>query len=235
MVDTLVRAAADDARASLGAHPSPEQLVAYHAGELDAATCESMQDHLALCHECAAVVLAADEFLEGDDAPADAGSAAAGEGVTPMPSAKGVRLWTYSGWAVAATVVIAMGVLGRFSPTPTTPRAEANVVVRALTPLDLERERGEATPETTDRDASVVLILGVPDALRTPARVEFVAEGARDKPVLTVPDLVPNAEGSLTLFVPKSRLPAGAYVVRLFGAAASDKPVAEYALRLSPP
>lgn len=38
-------------------HPSAERLVAYRAGELGDADREAVRDHLALCRECAAIVL----------------------------------------------------------------------------------------------------------------------------------------------------------------------------------
>lgn len=39
-------------------HPEPERLARYQAGELAAEETERLQDHLALCPECAALVLA---------------------------------------------------------------------------------------------------------------------------------------------------------------------------------
>jgi len=57
------------------AHPSPETLTAYHAGELTAAGEEDVQEHLAVCRHCTRLLLDLPAFLE---APA-AGLAGAGE------------------------------------------------------------------------------------------------------------------------------------------------------------
>lgn len=52
-------------RAEDGEHPSARQLSAYRLGELPEAEAERLRDHLALCRECAGLVLDADvEALE---------------------------------------------------------------------------------------------------------------------------------------------------------------------------
>lgn len=57
------------------AHPRPETLTAYHAGELSAADEEEIQEHLAVCRHCTRLLLDLPAFLA---APA-AGIASAGE------------------------------------------------------------------------------------------------------------------------------------------------------------
>ncbi|MEM7350912.1 MAG: zf-HC2 domain-containing protein [Acidobacteriota bacterium] len=49
-----------------GPHADPEQLLAYHLGELDLATAEAVEQHIALCSECSQHVLDMARFLEGD-------------------------------------------------------------------------------------------------------------------------------------------------------------------------
>jgi len=46
------------------AHPSPETLTAYHAGELVPAAEDEVQEHLAVCRHCARLLLDLPGFLE---------------------------------------------------------------------------------------------------------------------------------------------------------------------------
>ena len=47
-----------------GAHPSPERLTAYHAGELTPAAEEEVQEHIAFCRHCTRLLLDLPAFLE---------------------------------------------------------------------------------------------------------------------------------------------------------------------------
>ncbi len=49
-------------RQALKDHPAPEQLVAYRAGELPEAEQERLRDHLAVCRDCAALLLDLADF-----------------------------------------------------------------------------------------------------------------------------------------------------------------------------
>ncbi len=51
-----------------GPHPDPEQLLTYHLGELDAATTEAVEKHLAMCSVCSRHILDMARFLEGETA-----------------------------------------------------------------------------------------------------------------------------------------------------------------------
>ncbi len=51
------KALADAARRRLSMHPSPEELIAYDDGQLEAAQKEHIQNHLALCRECTSTLL----------------------------------------------------------------------------------------------------------------------------------------------------------------------------------
>jgi Putative zinc-finger len=57
---------ASEARRRQGpdAHPTPETLTAYHAGDLTPAAAEDVQEHLAVCPHCARLLLDLPAFLE---------------------------------------------------------------------------------------------------------------------------------------------------------------------------
>jgi hypothetical protein len=61
-LDEALRELAARARRDLGAHPTPELLAAYHAGELPEDEVEQIRDHLALCPECGELLLDLADF-----------------------------------------------------------------------------------------------------------------------------------------------------------------------------
>ncbi len=122
--------------AGRGPHSDPEQLLAYHLGELDAATAEAVEQHLGMCSECSRHVLDMARFLAGDTAAnaertdelnverlmrsvtealaAEQADMAAMNETEPPPSpwlkgrgAPGVHLFTTLGFARAAAVIFA--------------------------------------------------------------------------------------------------------------------------------
>lgn len=52
-----------------GDHPDPEQLLAYHLDELDPDAADAVEEHVALCSECAHHVLDMARFLAGEPLP----------------------------------------------------------------------------------------------------------------------------------------------------------------------
>ncbi len=63
-LEPALRAEAARAERALGEHPSPETLAAYYERRLAAAEQESLRDHLALCTDCAQLLLDLFDFAE---------------------------------------------------------------------------------------------------------------------------------------------------------------------------
>jgi Putative zinc-finger len=90
---------ASEARRRQGpdAHPSPETLTAYHAGELTFAAAEDVREHLAVCRHCARLLLDLPAFLEapaGDREGREGETDASWEAIRerlPGPPEKAVR------------------------------------------------------------------------------------------------------------------------------------------------
>jgi hypothetical protein len=107
-----LRELASEARRRQGpdAHPSPETLTAYDAGELTPAAAEDVREHLAVCRHCARLLLDLQSFLdapvadlESPDAAADA-SWQAIRARLPGPPERAVRRRETRGaaWGAAA-------------------------------------------------------------------------------------------------------------------------------------
>ena len=63
-LEPAIRALSARAERQLGLHPSPETLVAYHEGGLAGEERERLRDHLALCADCAQLLLDLAAFPE---------------------------------------------------------------------------------------------------------------------------------------------------------------------------
>ena len=94
----------DERRRNLGSHPGLDELVAYHAGELDAETSARLQDHLVLCPRCAEQLLELDAFTADAAIPPHEASAK----VVPIARwrAGRPRRWVAAAAAVAAAVLL---------------------------------------------------------------------------------------------------------------------------------
>lgn len=63
-LDAALRHLAEQQRRSLTSHPTPEELAAYHAGELPPEAEARILDHLAICRECSDLLLDLSGFAD---------------------------------------------------------------------------------------------------------------------------------------------------------------------------
>lgn len=63
-LDAALRHLAEQQRRSLTSHPTPQELAAYHAGELPPEAEAKILDHLAICRECSDLLLDLSGFVD---------------------------------------------------------------------------------------------------------------------------------------------------------------------------
>lgn len=101
----------EEKRRGLGPHPGPDELVAYHADELEEEEAKRLQDHLVLCPECARLLLELDAFT------ADAAVAPRSK-VVPIAPYRAARRRRWIAAAAAVAAVVLLFVWPRGTPLP---------------------------------------------------------------------------------------------------------------------
>ncbi len=248
---TSLRALAEETR-RLEPHPPPEEWTSYHRGDLSPEAAERLQDHLAVCPDCADLVLDLDAFQrigERQEERTIEPNAVAwealrhrlpAEGRTPSASPRlREKPWVrrvYS-WAPAAVLVLMVaglsfwvrtleGTLGRLAE----PRL--NVPLTDLMPeADARRAGGSFSstlrvPRGQDR---FVVILNIRDPL---AHDRYALEiiDSRNRVLWSAPAIERGPDGNLTMELSRRFLPGGEYRVRLNDSGGSRAPVAQYSL-----
>ncbi|HEV8579249.1 MAG TPA: zf-HC2 domain-containing protein [Thermoanaerobaculia bacterium] len=234
------------ARRDLGSHPDPEELAAYHDGELSAERQRQIQDHLVACHECARLLLdlngltdpdfGAGVGLEGKEAVWQRlrEETPAGSLVVPIrqPAPSAPRwLQALAASLLVATLGLSLWVASLRRTVRELAEPEPNAVVRDL---NSGTARGAGSPRsvtTVPSEArSFILILTPRQQRRDEYRV--VIERSTGGAVWSG-RLEPNEVGSLTLRLSRRALPPGDYQVRLLGE--GSEPIEKYALRIESP
>jgi Putative zinc-finger len=227
------------------AHPSPETLTAYDAGELTPAAAEDVREHLAVCRHCARLLLDLQAFLdapvadvESPDAEADTSWHAIRARLPVPPERSGRRreargaAWgataapgtprrAWPGLAVAATFVgvaliaVPLWIVARHLSSPELPPA----MLELSTP---EGHRGTAEPPPLPpatvhaQAASTTLLLRL--ARPQPDlrfRVELLAVGAGASRDLPAPAVKIVDSRTLVLVLARRQLSPGRYQLRV--------------------
>jgi Putative zinc-finger len=235
-------------------HPAPETLAAYQADRLPPAEEEAVREHLVSCPDCAALVL---EFAalcaapDGDSEVADREVAAAwrrqrshlfGAAAGETPGWRRVAASPRWAWATAACLALAAAGLGLWTAHQGRILAElrqvqVNPPLINLTPMGSLRQPGTepAVVRFPPGAPRAWLILNPEAPLDAAAyEVDFVAADGQSR--LTLRDLTPSEAHNFRLELPRGRLPAGEYRVRLVALEAGRRrPLEEYAVRLTRP
>lgn len=230
-----IRELTAEERRGLTDHPTPNELVDYHAGDLTPEERERIQDHLTLCPACTQAVLDLDTFpdpqaLRPDEQISD--ERITGEwkrfrertGEIRQAPPRPIPRPALVPWALAASLFLAVlgltfeiGRLHLRMDALSQPRAGVEIVTLFPRGENVERSGGgpEAIvpPPWADR---LVLLLDAPAVRQLPSyEAAIQAEGGSE--VWRGGGLNRSPEGTLALEVPRRLMPAGAYRIRLFG------------------
>lgn len=228
-IEPVLRALAAKARRNLDDHPTPEELVAYRAGELTEQDEEKIQDHLALCVDCSQLLLDLKEFEDGqpekDPGLSDAQVEAAWRRLRPRLEERKVLTsprWFASpriayGLAAALFVcVIGLGGWGVSLQSRLEELSKPKVDVTALDLLPKSGTRGEESANViSTRNFLLVVHLSfdVPKQSEYEVEIATAPEGGKSK----WRDRVPAKGDLLEIYLPEGVLPPGKYWVRLYG------------------
>lgn len=260
-LENALRAIMAAKREELGEPPTPEELLAYRDGRLDAAARQSVEARLALYPDAARALADLAAFPEVEPAPGTpelsdedvearwmALREKLGEVEKPLipgPSGRGEPPPTHSGAVspssgsasslkLAAGALLALGVgflAGRASHPD--PEGAVNVTIAELTPVEEGGVRAASEVEVSEFSEELVLVLGLLDPGEYP---DYEAE-------ILDPDgvrrwsrqgLRPTPLGTFHLGFRRDVLPPGSYQVLLFGLGGDRRTrLATYDLRLA--
>lgn len=251
-LETAVRALARDARRGLGPHPSPEELLDYHAGDVSAAERDRVQEHLSLCPACTRALLDLSAFPDVEPAretdrlsPAElAAEWRRFEETTGSVRRPRLRLGVPPlriAYALAASLLVAVvglsiwnGRLRQEIVKLSGPRAD--VQVADLTPLAASRERAAAERDVVTFPAGVDRVLLILNLAEVPSYADYRMEVASPagREVWGRRGVRPGPDGSFTLEIGRSFFAERErYAIRVLGRSGSDWAlVAEYELRV---
>jgi Putative zinc-finger len=246
-----IRELAAAAEHGLRDHPAPGELLDFVAGDLSAAERERIEEHLALCRDCARTAL--DLAADAESQPAPRGDlvtekelAAEWErfraAVSPALPVRRAVAMSRIAWVLAASLLLAvigvswrLGELAREVRRLSAPRSDVYVAELAPTGSGRPRERGEGDvvrpPAWVSR---VVLILDFAGPASSPEYAVELAT-ADGRPIWRRQGLRPGPDGTFTLEVPRDWLPPGTYRIRLLGLRGAEaREAARYELRVVP-
>lgn len=230
-----VRQMAAEARDKLEGHPSPDDLLAYDAGKLEASERARVREHLAVCPKCARTVLDLASFPEIEPAP----------GVEPLSAEAEEAQWqrvldgveeeeahraTGRGWggihllaAVLAGVSLGLALwVTWLYVQPGSPEAlRANVFEIDLSPVGASVARSQNGVRVPAGMGAVLLRLNLAD-LRPFDDVRVTAIRERESDgiggvVWERQGLVRGPQGNFSVYFSREALPAGRYRIELVG------------------
>jgi hypothetical protein len=218
-------------------HPGTDLLVAYHAGELTQEQQDSVQEHLAWCKQCAALLLGFHDLAEAGTAPSAAQAEDDWRSIQPqllpqnrsaqalrprrlrtIPAILPRRLVTgFAASLLAATILLSIRVadlqrtIGEFS------QPQVNVLIRDLYSSDSPRDAGGAgLNEVPAGKGLATLILNAADPPSCPDYSLTIEDSAHQE-VWQRNGLEKSPWDTFTVMLPRQLLPLGEYRILLFG------------------
>lgn len=228
-----VRALAAEERKKAPDHPAAEELAAHASRSLPAARAEVLNEHLALCPECAALVLDYVQFEPSEPAHVEAaeetaaawvefqrriGASQRGAGIAAAP--RRTRRFASPGLLAAAAIVAALGLglwgwsLHQELDAARAPRLD--VAIHDLDPSGSDQVRGDRPPRSLDLSSGATVFLALPGvAGSAEVRVEIVDSRGRELWTLEG-GRVDSMMANLSLHLPPGSLTTGRYEIRVY-------------------
>lgn len=232
--DELRAALADVARSQPGDHPQPEELGRYHEGGLAADREEQIQDHLLACRPCRELVLDLAGFLAPDD-PADEFAATSGwrDFQRRMPASDagpqrrhGPRL----AWTVAAASLVAVVGLGGWNLHLTSTLAGIEQHETGFPVVYLGGEERSGATATAAGGGSILLEI-MPRRSLAGDRFTVELRDYASQELIWTADPQPKVDD--TLWLRLSRVPPGAYRVRVRAVGGAEEDFEEWPLTVA--
>lgn len=241
-------------RRELGEAPTPEELLAYRDGLLDAAARESVEARIAVYPEAALAL--ADLAAFPDVAPAPGTPELSDEEVAarwrafrpkldesprsmPSPSAQGNPRWALPWRLQAAAALIAVSLVtggflaGRaFQSGPEPSIVRPNAVTAELEPISEDGVRASSDAIDMPPDSEdLLLTLALPETAQAKSYAGEILD-QDGKRLWSGENLRPTAVGAVHLSITRSGFATGTYRINLLEQTGDRKPVASYEMRL---
>jgi anti-sigma factor RsiW len=225
-------------------HPALEELAAYHRGELPEAEAERVREHLALCRDCADLLLDWRDFARDEPAGAASAAAAAWErdrvgvrvGVLRRVGAAPRRAPLVPWLAAAAAAAVALVLAVLWWQARSELRQPRQVELAFVAPDGSAVLRGmEEEPEVVAAPgARPVVALYVPEPEEYPRYEARIVPPAGEEAAFVI-ELSPRPSEPFVVQLGKDPEP-GPYEVTLFGVADGERQeVATYSFRVHAP
>jgi len=228
-------------RSRRGDHPDPEDLLAYHLGELDVDRAEAVEEHVTLCSDCARHVLDMADFLAGEppeeaeavsDADAERLSRVVGDALDAERAGGSAAPPFYAtlGFARAAAVaflLLSAGLAARLAVAPSgSERPEPTMANLPIVELRAAETRGPGERDEVrlpESAAGAVLVFPVAETGAF-SSYSVTVEKTDGEVILRRSDLRRTDGGLLTLAVPRDALAPGSYRLRISGTGPGAEP-----------
>jgi hypothetical protein len=230
-----------------GAHLEPDELAAYHSGEMAPDEEERARAHLVACRECAGLLLDLEDLTDpGPGSPisgtgdigdiGDMGKAAVWRNLRKEIGRAGPPRWLQAAAAalLVSTIGLSVWVASLRRTVDDLSQPQVNAPVLDLYEGTVRGGESAAPGLAVPRGARFFTLILNPAGRRRFERYRVEIAPVQGGGVAwSGQDLKPNAFGSFSLIVPRRAFDAGDYRVRLLGlTGAGVEPVEEYGLRI---
>jgi hypothetical protein len=207
---------------AISGHLQIDTAIDYYHGRLDTDSTETIQDHLALCPECAALLLDLESFSQAEASPPADRTAARllAQGITQQLRAERWRRATALAASLLVATVLPLGILSLRAGRSATvsarqgPPPDANLPNVSLYPRS--SHRGAESNRVDLAGSHQLIAIGLPTE-EPPRAPDFALKliDSSGRELLMLRGLQPTATGTFNIGLPAVLLQPGRYLLRL--------------------